>query len=192
MKFKRDTGNDLTDPLEYSPLPVKQQVAATADLPVTDADILQSVLNSLKWNTTIPDGQVTIMVDDGNIILQGEVECEYQRVQAKSAIENITAVRSVTNLITIKPAYTPSEIQYEINAAFQRSAIADAKKITAEVQGTKIILLGIVRSFAEREDAENAAWSIPGVKSVESRLEIADSPLTYEESEFEQYSNFPD
>jgi osmotically-inducible protein OsmY len=192
MKIQKDTRNDVTEQLECPPLPVKVQVAVSADLPVTDADILQSVLSSFKWNTTIPDGRVTITVEDGNIILQGEVECEYQRVQAKSAIENITAVRSVTNLITIKPACTPSEIQHEINAAFQRSAIADAKKITAEVQGTKIILLGIARSFAEREDAENAAWSIPGIMSVESRLEIADSPLNYEESEFEQYSNFPD
>jgi osmotically-inducible protein OsmY len=192
MKIQKDTRNDVTEQLECPPLPVKVQVAVSADLPVTDADILQSVLNSFKWNTTIPDGRVTITVEDGNIILQGEVECEYQRVQAKSAIENITAVRSVDNLIKIKPACTPSEILYEINAAFQRSATADAKKITAEVQGTKIILLGVVRSFAEREDAENAAWSIPGVKSVESRLVIADSPLTYEEAEFEQYSNFPD
>ena len=192
MKIQKDTRNDVTEQLECPPLPVKVQVAVSADLPVTDADILQSVLSSFKWNTTIPDGRVTITVEDGNIILQGEVECEYQRVQAKSAIENITAVRSVDNLIKIKPACTPSEILCEINAAFQRSATADAKKITAEVQGTKIILLGVVRSFAEREDAENAAWSIPGVKSVESRLVIADSPLTYEEAEFEQYSNFPD
>ena len=192
MKIERDKQNDMADPLKCPPLPVDAHAADSPDDPITDADILRDVLNSLKWNTTIPDGRITITVDDGNVTLEGEVEWEYQRVQAKSAIENIAAVRSVANVITIKPVCAPSDVQHEIYMAFQRSATADAGKITAEVLGTKIILLGDVRSSAEKEEAENAAWSIPGVMSVESRLEIAETAFEYEEWELEQYSNFPD
>ena len=148
------------------------QVGLSPDYRKTDAEIGQAILDSLKWNTIIPEDRIKIRVEDGNVKLEGEVEWEYQRVQAKSAIENLTGVRSVANLITVKPIFTPKDIQEKINAAFQRSATIDSSRINTEVLGSKVKLRGKVRSFAEKEDAENAAWSAPGVQIVESTLEI--------------------
>jgi len=147
-------------------------VGLSPDYSKTDAEIGQAILNSLKQSTAIPEDRIRIKVEEGNVKLEGEVEWEYQRVQAKSAIENLTGVRSVTNLITVKPIFTPSDIQEKINAAFQRSATIDSSGITTEVSGRRIKLRGKVRSFAEKEDAENAARSAPGVQIVESTLEI--------------------
>jgi osmotically-inducible protein OsmY len=151
---------------------IQEEVGHSPDDSGTDAKVGQAILDSLKRNTLIPEDRIKIRVEDGNVKLEGEVEWEYQRVQAKSAIENVTGVRSVTNLITVRPIFTPSDIRQKIYAAFQRSATIDSSRILAEVSGRKVKLSGKVRSFAEKEDAENAAQSAPGVQIVESTLEI--------------------
>jgi osmotically-inducible protein OsmY len=147
----------------------------------TDTEIAEAVLNALKWHSAIQDEKIKIKVENGNVKLEGEVEWEYQRSSIKSAIENITGVRSVINLVTVKPKITPSEIEQKIKAAFQRSATVDAGRITAEVFGSKVVLHGQVRSFAEKEDAEVAAWNAPGISNVESKLEIEVPEYVYEE-----------
>lgn len=147
----------------------------------TDAEIAEAVLNALKWHAAVQEEKIKIKVEEGVVRLEGEVEWEYQRANAKNAIENLEGVRSVINLIAVTPRITASDIQQKINAAFHRSANIDAGKITAEVSGSKVILRGKVRSFAERDDAEIAAWNAPGVTSVESKLEIEVPEYSFEE-----------
>jgi osmotically-inducible protein OsmY len=146
----------------------------------TDAEIAEAVLTALKWHTAVQEEKIKIKVEDGYIRLEGEVEWNFQRTNAASAIENLAGVRSVINLITLKSKVTASDIEGKINAAFRRSATIDAGKITAEVIGSKVILRGKVRSFAEKEDAENAAWFAPGVTFVESTIEIETPEYSYE------------
>ena len=138
----------------------------------TDAEIADAVVNALKWHSAVQEEKIKIKVENGYVRLEGEVEWEYQRTNAKSAIENLTGVRSVVNLITVKPKISPTEIQSKIAAAFQRSSTIDSGKISAEVIGSKVVLRGTVRSFVEKEDAQNAAWNAPGVTSVDNKLEI--------------------
>src|SRR5688572_6431431 len=96
----------------------------------SDSEIAEAVLNALKWHSAVQNERIKIKVEDGNVRLEGEVEWEYERSNAKNAIEDLTGVRSVTNLITVRPKITPSDIQQKINDAFRRSATIDAGKIT--------------------------------------------------------------
>lgn len=147
----------------------------------TDAEIAEAVLDALKWHTAVQEEKIKIKVEDGNVKLEGEVEWEYQRAMAKTAIENLAGVRFVINLITVKPKISPTDIQEKIIAAFHRSATVDSSKIRAEVEGSKVTLRGTVRSIAEKEDAENAAWFAPGVMSVVNKIEIEVPEYEFEE-----------
>jgi osmotically-inducible protein OsmY len=145
----------------------------------TDAEIAEAVVNALKWHSAVPDDKIKVKVDDGNVTLEGEVEWEYQRISAKTAIQNLSGVRSVINLMTIKPKLNAFELEQKIMTAFKRNATVDALKVNVSTIGSKVILTGKVRSFAESEDAEDVAWAAPGVYQVENNLNIEEPELVY-------------
>jgi osmotically-inducible protein OsmY len=145
----------------------------------TDAEIADAVVFALRWNTSIPDQKIRIKVEDGIVSLEGEVEWEYQRNEVKMAVEKLTGVRGINNYITLKPSLKPVNIKEQITAAFVRSATIDSGKISVATDGGKVILRGRVRSMAEHDDAENAAWAAPGVTSVENDLVLEEEQYAF-------------
>lgn len=137
-----------------------------------DGDIATAAANQIEWSTTIPQGAVQVTVSEGRITLEGQVEWWYQKDAAEDGVRYLAGVNRVFNLITIKPKVTPAKIEAAIEAAFERSAVLDAKKIEIETSGNKVTLTGKVRNYTEREEAERVAWAAPGVYSVDNQLAV--------------------
>ena len=148
------------------------QVGSSPSYAKTDSEIAAAALNALKWNSAVQDEKIKIKVEDGIVKLEGEVEWDFQRNHAKKALESLTGVKMVLNLISLKPRVSADGIEQKIAAAFQRHASIDSKGIDVSVSGSKVILRGKVRSFAEKDDAADAAWAAPGVTSVENYIDI--------------------
>lgn len=138
----------------------------------TDEDIAEAAVRALEWDAFLPPGKVKATVSKGWVTLEGSVEWQYQREEAERVIRRISGVKGITNLITVRPSTSPSDLKKKIEEALVRNAQIDAGKIEVEVQGGKAILRGSVRSWAEKQEAERVAWSAPGITEVQNLITV--------------------
>jgi len=135
-----------------------------------DPEIARDAITAIKSRVPVVAEQIKVLVRNGWITLEGEVEWDYQRSAVESAVRRVKGLKGVTNTIQVKPRVPAKR---KIEEAFRRSAEIDANRITVEAQEGEVILKGTVRSWAERQEAERVAWSAPGVRRVESRITIS-------------------
>lgn len=138
----------------------------------TDAGIATTALNALKWSSSVPDENIKVFVAKGWVTLEGDVEWNYQREAAEKAVEALIGVKGVTNRISVSPHIKSREVKSEIKAALHRYAELESRNIEVDAMDSTVTLRGSVRSWAERKEAENAAWMAPGVTQVKNEIVV--------------------
>lgn len=137
-----------------------------------DDEIAKRIINTLKWNTSIPEENIRTTVAKGRVTLEGEVEWRYQSDAAERAIGRLTGVTGINNHLHIKPTIKASDVSDRIRKTLLRDAELDASGIRVVVQDSTVTLEGKVRYLHERRSAERAAWAAPGVTKVVDHLAV--------------------
>lgn len=138
-----------------------------------DYEIAKRALNSINWNTTVPNDAVQAKVTKGWVTLSGKVEWQYQKIAALDAVKRLTGVIGVSNNIEVKPHVSSFDVKKRIEDALKRTAEVEANGITVLVADGKVTLEGHVNAWPERSAVERAAWSAPGVKAVVDHIRVS-------------------
>ncbi len=137
-----------------------------------DVQIATAVEQALRWNVSLPADRFRVVVSKGWVTVEGEVPFAYQRQALQDTVEHILGVRGLTNRVTVRPSVAPNDLRRRINTALHRYAQVEAENVEVDVTGSKISLGGKVRSWAERDQVQAAAWSAPGVTEVDNHIEV--------------------
>lgn len=137
-----------------------------------DDEIAKRAVDAITWNVSIPRDKVQVKVQDGWITLTGKLEWQYQKNAAAEAVRGLAGVVGIANQIEIIPRASVSDIKKRIENALKRDAETEAQSIRVNVLDGKVTLEGKVRAWSERQAAERAAWSSPGVRTVDDRISI--------------------
>lgn len=137
-----------------------------------DGELAKAALDAIQWRVYLPEDQVKVKVDNGWVTLQGKVEWNFQRIRVEDAVRDLAGVRGVTNLLKVEPHLSPTGIKEKIRKSLERIAAEDAQHILVSADGPAVTLAGTVRSWMEREEAEQVAWAAPGVSEVVNRIQV--------------------
>jgi osmotically-inducible protein OsmY len=139
----------------------------------TDPEIAHDIVNTMKGNVTVPGDRIKVGVREGFVTLDGKVDWRFQRDAVESCVRRIIGVRAVINNVEVTPKkVSASEVKNKIEDALRRSAEVDARRIGVSASGSTVTLHGNVRSWLEKESAEQAAWAAPGVSEVLNHLVV--------------------
>jgi len=140
----------------------------------TDDEIAKRAVNMLAWNAAVPKDAIHVKVQKGWVTLTGDLNWNYQREAAETAVRKLSGVTGVINNITLKPTVQPVDVKQRITDALKRHAEVEAAQIRIDVrEGGTVCLEGEVDNWDERQAVVHAAWAAPGVRMVDDRLRIS-------------------
>ena len=148
------------------------EIRLPSDKKVADDEIAGRAVDILKWRVGFPANRISVKVEKGIVTLTGDVDWRYQKSEAEAVVHNLAGVAGVANLIRVNSAVQVPEVKEKIQKALHRSADLDASRITVQIDGGKVVLGGKVHASYERDIAERAAWSAPGVTEVQDHILI--------------------
>ena len=137
-----------------------------------DDKIAERAVQSLASDGSVPKDKVKLSVEKGYLTLTGEVDWNYQKTAADNAVHRLTGVIGVANDIKIKPHVQAYEVREQIKKALTRTASYEAEDLSINIDGGNVTLGGNLDNWYERDLAETATWSVPGVTHVHDKISL--------------------
>jgi osmotically-inducible protein OsmY len=138
----------------------------------SDAELAEAALLALQSDALIPAESLRLVVNEGWLTVEGEVATQFQKQAAQAVLGGVEGIKGINNGITIRTGAGVDEVKSRIDDAIRRRAQLDARGIRITLLNGTVTLEGEVRTQEERQEAEQAAWSAPGVLEVVDRLTV--------------------
>jgi len=151
---------------------VANDVEVKLGIEKSDPEVAREAVEVLQRNYSVPDERIKVMVNNGQVVLEGSVDWHYQKQAAEAAIRDLAGVKGVSNNLQVKATVTSQDVRTKIEAALRRSAEVDARRVVVATHDGVVELSGYVRSWAEKEEAADAAWAAPGVTRVDNGIVV--------------------
>ncbi len=152
------------------------EVRLAQDHKRSDPEIAERAVRILAWDVEVPADRIQVKVEHGLVTLTGEVEYFFQKASAEADVRRLGGVRGVVNLVRVAPGAPrttdPVAVRQKIESALRRNAEVEATHILIGVEGGRVTLRGSVKTWWERQVAETAARSAPGVLEVSDEIEV--------------------
>ncbi len=148
------------------------QVKLMNDEKREDAELRGDVLQALMLDGLVPS-TVDAKVEDGFVTLTGTADWQYERDEAEFVASNIVGALDIIDEIELnRPTPDAGDVQESIKKAFKRNAKIDADDLYVSTENGTVTINGAVSSWAEHDEAIDAAWAAPGVTSVHDEMTV--------------------
>jgi len=172
FREKREAAKDARRIYGVTDVKNDLKVRLMTDAQREDADVRADVLQSLGLDSLVP-ATVDAKVKDGIVTLTGTAEYQYQRDEAEFVAGNLLGVIGLTDEVElIGPPPEADDVKHDIKKAFKRNAKIDADDLSIETSDHTVTVKGTVSSWAEHDEAIDAAWAAPGVRDVHDRIQV--------------------
>lgn len=141
----------------------------------TDHHLKTAIDDELGWAPSVDADHVGVSVTDGAVTLAGEVRSYPEKSAAVKAAFRVRGVTAVADELVVKHAYgarADADIARDASAALTGSATLGKDPVKATVHGHRITLTGSVDWNYQRDAAERAVSSLPGVTGIDNTITI--------------------
>jgi osmotically-inducible protein OsmY len=173
LRQKREATSAAKRVLGVKSVDNQLQIKLMNDDKRADAELRGDVLQALMLDSLVPK-TVDAKVEDGFVTLSGTADWQYQRDEAEFVASNIVGTLDVFDEIELNhPTPDAGDLQESIRKAFKRNASLDADDLNVSTDNSTVTLTGNVSSWAQHDEAIDAAWAAPGVTSVDDRMTVS-------------------
>jgi osmotically-inducible protein OsmY len=148
----------------------------------TDAEIQQSVLRELKWDTRVRETDVGVTVANGIVTLTGDLPSWAKREAAQEAAHRVAGVLDVANDVVVRfpggAERSDTDLAFAVRSALEWDVLVPDTRIRSTVSNGQVTLEGDVDYAQEREDAARAVKNLRGVRSVVNRIRVEPPTVT--------------
>ena len=138
-----------------------------------DAELRGNVPQALMLGSLIPT-TVDARARNGSVTLTGTADWQHRRDEAEFLTASIPGVSAIQNDIRLTSTQNARDVKKDISDAFLRNAKLDADRLFIDTTSyRRVTLAGTVSSWAEHDEAVDAAWSAPGVTEVDDQIQVA-------------------